>query len=99
MGLGQALSAAVSGLRVTQSNLALIASNIANAETPGYVRKSGSQVAAAIANEAVKATEAKDTVLSPYIAGFLKESLIVGLDASAKVELGAVSLPGDVLKF
>jgi len=33
MGLGQALSAAVSGLRVTQSSLSLIASNIANAET------------------------------------------------------------------
>ena len=46
MGLGQALSTAVSGLRVTQSNLALVASNIANAETPGYVRKSASQVAA-----------------------------------------------------
>ena len=45
MGLGQALSAAVSGLRVTQSNLALVASNIANAETPGYVKKSASQVA------------------------------------------------------
>ena len=47
MGLGQALSAAVSGLRVTQSSLALVASNISNAETPGYVRKSASQVAAA----------------------------------------------------
>src|SRR3954470_13226593 len=45
MGLGQALSAAVSGLRVTQSSLSLVASNIANAETPGYVRKSASQVA------------------------------------------------------
>jgi flagellar hook-associated protein 1 FlgK len=45
MSLGQALSAAVSGLRVTQSNLALVASNIANAETPGYVKKSASQVA------------------------------------------------------
>jgi flagellar hook-associated protein 1 FlgK len=45
MSLGQALSAAVSGLRVTQSSLALVASNIANAETPGYVRKSSSQVA------------------------------------------------------
>src|ERR1041384_5226366 len=45
MGLGQALSAAVSGLRVTQSHLALVGANIANAETPGYVRKSASQVA------------------------------------------------------
>ena len=37
MGLGQALTSAVSGLRITQSGLSLIASNIANAETPGYV--------------------------------------------------------------
>ncbi len=47
MGLGQALTSAVSGLRVTQSGLSLIASNIANAETPGYVKKSATQVAAA----------------------------------------------------
>jgi flagellar hook-associated protein 1 FlgK len=47
MGLGQALTSAVSGLRVTQSGLSLVAANIANAETPGYVRKTASQVAAA----------------------------------------------------
>ena len=47
MGLGQALSAAVSGLRVTQSSLSLVAANIANAETPGYVKKTATQVAAA----------------------------------------------------
>jgi flagellar hook-associated protein 1 FlgK len=47
MGLGQALSSAVGGLRVTQANLALVASNIANAQTPGYIKKSVSQVASA----------------------------------------------------
>ena len=47
MGLGQALTSAVSGLRVTQSSLSLIAANIANAETPGYVKKTATQVAAA----------------------------------------------------
>ena len=47
MGLGQALTSAVSGLRVTQSGLSVIASNIANAETPGYVKKTATQVAAA----------------------------------------------------
>jgi len=47
MGLGQALTSAVSGLRVTQSSLSLVASNIANAETPGYVKKKATQVAAA----------------------------------------------------
>ncbi len=47
MGLGQAISSAMSGLRVTQSGLSLIAANIANAETPGYVKKTVSQVATA----------------------------------------------------
>ncbi|TMJ05738.1 MAG: flagellar hook-associated protein FlgK [Alphaproteobacteria bacterium] len=47
MGLAQALTSAVGGLRVTQSGLALVASNIANAETPGYVKKTAVQVAAA----------------------------------------------------
>jgi flagellar hook-associated protein 1 len=44
MGLSQALGAAVSGLRVTQSNLSLVAGNVANASTPGYVRKTGVQL-------------------------------------------------------
>jgi flagellar hook-associated protein 1 FlgK len=39
MGLSQALNASLSGLRTTQAGLALVASNIANAETPGYTRK------------------------------------------------------------
>ena len=50
MGLGQALTSAVSGLRVTQSALSIVAGNISNAETPGYIKKSVSQVAAASAN-------------------------------------------------
>jgi flagellar hook-associated protein 1 FlgK len=45
MGLNQALATAASGLRVTQAGLTLIASNVANAETPGYVRKSLVQTA------------------------------------------------------
>ena len=44
MGLSQALSAAVSGLRVTQSGLSLVAGNVANASTPGYVRKTATQL-------------------------------------------------------
>src|SRR5947209_9666810 len=47
MGLAQALTSAVSGLRVTQSGLSVIAANIANAETPGYVKKTATQVATA----------------------------------------------------
>ena len=45
MGLSQALNTAMSGLRATQSSLALVSSNVANAETPGYVKKTVNQVA------------------------------------------------------
>lgn len=47
MSLSQALATSVSGLRITQSSLALVASNVANAETPGYVRKTAAQVTTA----------------------------------------------------
>jgi len=39
MGLSQALGIAATGMRVTQSGLSLVAGNVANADTPGYVRK------------------------------------------------------------
>ena len=44
MGLSQALSIAMSGLRATQASISLVGSNVANAETPGYVRKTVIQV-------------------------------------------------------
>jgi len=44
MGLSQALNTAMSGLRATQASLALVSSNVANAETPGYVKKTVNQV-------------------------------------------------------
>jgi flagellar hook-associated protein 1 FlgK len=40
MSIGQALSTSLSGLRSSQAGLSLIAANVANAQTPGYVRKS-----------------------------------------------------------
>src|SRR5476651_1550914 len=47
MSLTQALSAAIAGLKVNQSSLALVAANVANADTPGYVRKTVDQEATA----------------------------------------------------
>jgi flagellar hook-associated protein 1 len=44
MGLTQSLSTALSGLQVNQASIALVSSNVANADTPGYVRKSIQQV-------------------------------------------------------
>ena len=40
MSLSQALAISLTGLRTTQSGLSLVAGNVANAQTPGYVRKS-----------------------------------------------------------
>ena len=40
MSIGQSLNTSLSGLRATQAGLSLIAANVANAQTPGYVRKS-----------------------------------------------------------
>ena len=47
MSLSQALSAAISGLQVNQAGLALVAANVSNADTPGYIRKTVTQVATA----------------------------------------------------
>src|SRR5689334_23642008 len=47
MSLTQSLATALSGLRVTQSGLAVVSANVANAETPGYVRKTLAQVSTA----------------------------------------------------
>ncbi len=40
MGLGGVLSTALSGLKTTEAALELVARNVANADTPGYTRKS-----------------------------------------------------------
>lgn len=39
MSLTQALTAAIDGLNVTQSGMAIVAANVANANTPGYTEK------------------------------------------------------------
>jgi flagellar hook-associated protein 1 FlgK len=47
MSLNQALATAVSGLRVNQSGMSLVAANVANADTPGYVKKTAVQISTA----------------------------------------------------
>ncbi|MBV9564648.1 MAG: flagellar hook-associated protein FlgK [Bradyrhizobium sp.] len=44
MGLSSALAAAMSGLRANQAALSIISSNIANAQTPGYVTQNPNQI-------------------------------------------------------
>src|SRR6185295_1110 len=47
MSLSQAIDAAVSGLHANQTGLALVAANVANADTPGYIRKTVNQASQA----------------------------------------------------
>ncbi len=44
MGLSSALATALAGLRTNQAALSIISSNVANAQTPGYVEQSATQV-------------------------------------------------------
>ena len=61
MSLTQALSTSTAGLRTTQAALALIASNVANAETPGYVRKTLVQATSAAGGNGVSVRVAEIT--------------------------------------
>src|SRR6202035_89495 len=45
MSLGSALATAMSGLSANQAALSIVSSNIANAQTPGYVTQNVNQVA------------------------------------------------------
>src|SRR5437868_6428986 len=47
MSLTQALATAVTGLRASQAGLSIVSANVANAETPGYVRKTPVQIVTA----------------------------------------------------
>ncbi len=51
MGLSQALSAALAGVNTTQQSLSVIAGNVANANTPGYIAETVNQVEVATAGQ------------------------------------------------
>ena len=51
MGLSQALSSALAGVNTTQQSLSVIAGNVANANTPGYVEETSSQIALATSGQ------------------------------------------------
>jgi flagellar hook-associated protein 1 len=67
MSLNSAISAAYSGLQATQASLGLVSANIANANTPGYTRKTLDQVTvSAGGNTDVRTTDVQRT-LDQYI--------------------------------
>jgi flagellar hook-associated protein 1 FlgK len=58
MGLSQALSSALAGVNTTQQSLSVIAGNVANANTPGYVAESVNQVEVTSGNTGVSVNSA-----------------------------------------
>lgn len=67
MGLSQALSTAISGLKANQAALALVSSNVANAETPGYTRKTATQIQTVAGDSASVRVTGVNRELDQYI--------------------------------
>ena len=64
MGLTQALATSLSGLTATQTGLSIVAGNVANADTPGYVRKTSSRSPSAAATPASACASARSSASS-----------------------------------
>lgn len=68
MSLSQALATAVAGLRATQAGLALVAANVANAQTPGYVRKTATPTETAAGDLGISVrNDSVNRVLDQYV--------------------------------
>jgi flagellar hook-associated protein 1 FlgK len=87
MSLSQALSTSTAGLRTTQAALALVAANVANAETPGYVRKTlVQQTTAAGANGVSVRVGAINRELDVYLQRQLRTEAAGGAYASLRAQ-------------
>ncbi|MHA1523036.1 MAG: flagellar hook-associated protein FlgK [Alphaproteobacteria bacterium] len=86
MGLSGALFAANSGLSATSASLDLVARNIANADTPGYTRKSFEQVPVAVAGQT---TGVRTSQITRAVDNLLLGQVRTGLSAQGRT--GALS--------
>jgi hypothetical protein len=89
---------AANGVNVI-TNAVTLTGNAAVAVAAGAVvlGSDGSQTAKAIAGD--ESDGVGDTSIGVYIGGFLKETKLLDLDATAKAELGGVSTVGGIFKF
>jgi flagellar hook-associated protein 1 FlgK len=87
MSIAQALNTSLSGLRATQAGLSLIGSNVANAQTPGYVRKT-LQLAASAAGSSGSSVRvvAVNREIDQYIQRQLRVEAAGGAYANLKSE-------------
>lgn len=83
MGLSASLSTALSGLRTTQAGLDLVANNVANASTPGYVAKSLATEQSATGG--VKVTEVKRQI-DLYLQRQLRSESATNANAATKAD-------------
>jgi flagellar hook-associated protein 1 FlgK len=102
MSLTQALSTALSGLNAAQTGLSLVAGNVANAQTPGYVRKSAVLVesGAGSAGASVRVAEIQ-RVLDQFVQGQLRTESAGAAYADVRASLysqlqGLYGAPGSV---
>lgn len=87
MSLSQALNTSTAGLRTVQAGLSLIASNVANAETPGFVRKTLVQTTTAAGNSGVGVrVAAVNRELDIYLQRQLRTEASGGSYASLRAE-------------
>lgn len=84
MGLSSILSIAGSGLQVTQANLDVVARNIANADTPGYTRKTLGQENISSGD---RSFGARKTAITRTVDEFLQKQLRIETAALADVEV------------
>jgi hypothetical protein len=83
----------------TTTNVITLTGNAAVAVAAGaaVLGSDGSQVAAGISDDETDGSQDANT--SVLIGGFLNQSKLRGLDATAKTELGGVSVVGGIFKF
>jgi len=84
MSVLQALNVAMSGLSAAQAGLSLVSSNVANAETPGYVRKSLLQEPTAVGNTG---TSVRVTGVNRTLDQYLQRQLRVETSGGAYADL------------
>lgn len=84
MGLSSILSIAGSGLKVTQANLDVVARNIANADTPGYTKKTLGQENITSGS---RSFGARETTVTRAVDAFLQKQLRIETAALSDVEV------------